>query len=89
MNALPAERDARKSPGMTNSEALAACIAEWEARKSRAEINIQRNENQDDDENGEHDLPFPRHSALCQKLIYSHTLSTKLSTTRFSPARSN
>ena len=46
-----------------DSEALAARIAEREARKSRAEINIERNKNQDDDESGEDDLAFGRHGA--------------------------
>jgi len=36
-------------------------IAERKARKSRAEINIQRNKNHDDDESGEDDLAFGRH----------------------------
>jgi hypothetical protein len=44
-----------------DSETLAAPVAEREARKSRAEINIQRNKDHDDDENGEHDLAFGRH----------------------------
>src|SRR4029077_18277500 len=32
----------------------------WETRKSRAKINIERNEDHDDDENGEDELAFGR-----------------------------